>query len=117
MKKLLLLLLLITGYFGKAQEIINIDGVDCDLHGSSKPGSKTYYLNGFKNRFNYPTSNDLDSTITFNTIMHSGDPNQFSQDKALKLSGYVFNVKTGGVETCNCRTKDPQYRDTHIELT
>src|SRR5205823_13818512 len=27
------------------------------------------------------------------------------------------NVKPGGVETCNCRSKDPAFRDTHIELT
>ena len=37
--------------------------------------------------------------------------------RAVTLSGYVFNVKTGGVETCNCKTKDHAFRDTHIELT
>jgi hypothetical protein len=30
--------------------------------------------------------------------------------------GYVKDVKPGGIETVNCKTKDKKLRDTHIEL-
>jgi len=33
------------------------------------------------------------------------------------IEGYVVDVKVGGVESVNCHTHDPAYRDTHIELT
>jgi hypothetical protein len=100
-----------------AQEVINIDGVNCGIHGSSKSGSKTYYLNEFKNRFSLPDSNAIDPTISISDLLNSGNPDQFDQNKAVTIQGYVFNVKTGGVETCNCKTKDPAFRDTHIEIT
>src|SRR5947209_6532607 len=117
MKNLFFFLTFFISCAALGQDVINIDGIDCDLHGSSRPGSKTYYLNGFKNRYHFPSAGDFYHDVTFDALMHSADPNEFSQDRALTLSGYVFNVKTGGVETCNCKTKDPAYRDTHIELT
>jgi len=55
--------------------------------------------------------------ITLNQLISSDNEDQFSIDKAVILTGYVFNVKMGGVETCNCKTKDEFFRDTHIELT
>ncbi len=36
---------------------------------------------------------------------------------AIDLTGYVYDVKPGGKETCNCHATDPSNRDTHIELT
>ena len=47
-----------------AQDVINIDGVNCGIHGSSKTGSKTYYLNEFKNRYSFPDSNSIDQSIS-----------------------------------------------------
>jgi len=38
-------------------------------------------------------------------------------DKAVEITGYVYDIKPGGVETCNCGTKDKLYLDTHIEIT
>jgi hypothetical protein len=32
------------------------------------------------------------------------------------ITGYVNDVKVGGVESVNCHAKDQQHRDTHIEL-
>src|SRR5438309_10836697 len=89
-----------------SQEVINIDGINCGVHGSSSSGSKTYFLNEFKNRFTIPSVVDYDSTISIFDLMKSNDQQEFSMNKAVTLNGYVFNVKTGGVETCNCKTKD-----------
>lgn len=97
------------------QEQITIDGKPCGIHGNAKK-EDAYALNAFKNRYNSPAISDFDTTITLAALMKSGDPNQYSQNKAAVLRGYVYDVKMGGVETCNCKTKDPQFRDTHIEL-
>ena len=99
------------------QDTISLDGINCDIHGDANPNRPEYRLNEFKNRYNFPVKSDYDAGITLNDLISSGDENQFPIDKAVILTGYVFNVKMGGVETCNCKTKDERYRDTHIELT
>src|SRR6476620_11442772 len=109
-----LLLLLSRPVF--SQEEITIDGRPCGVHGDAKNG-RDYALNVFKNRYNAPQLSDFDTSIRLSSLLQSGDPNQFSQGKAAVLRGYVYEVKVGGVETCNCKTRDPQYRDTHIEIT
>jgi hypothetical protein len=118
MKKLLFIIFLFftcSKSFG--QELISIEGLDCDLNGSARPERPEYKLNEYKNRYHFPTKSDYDITITLQQLMTSGDEGKFSVDKAAIITGYVFNVKMGGVETCNCKTKNPNYRDTHIELT
>jgi len=118
MKKLLIILTLLCSFsFSQAQESININGVDCDIHGSAHPERPEYRLNEYKNRYHLPTKSDYDNTINLHQLMTSSDEDAFPIDKAVILTGYVFNVKMGGVETCNCKTKDAAYRDTHIELT
>ena len=115
--KLLFLPFLFFWFCGAAQAVINIDGTPCDLHGAAAVNSEVYYLNSLKNRYRFPQASNIDAGVTFQTLMESSDPNQFSTDKAVRLQGFVLNVKMGGVESCNCKTKDPAYRDTHIELT
>jgi hypothetical protein len=103
--------------FCYGQDTINIDGIHCGIHGSSKEGSKTYYLNQYKNRYSFPDSNAFEPSITIHDLLRSGDPDQFDQNKAVTIQGFVFDVKVGGVEACNCKTKDAAFRDTHIEIT
>ena len=98
------------------ENIVNMDGVECGIHGSSSPDKKEYLLNVYKNRYKAPDTADIITTISLQDMAKSGSAGDFSQDKAVVLTGYVFNVKMGGVESCNCKTKDPSYRDTHIEL-
>src|SRR5437868_6200583 len=116
MMRIVLFLSLLITFQCASQEIINIDGINCGIHGSSTSGSKTYFLNEFKNRFAIPSDADFDYTISIYDLIRSSDPQEFAMNKAVTLNGYVFNVKTGGVETCNCKTKDHAFRDTHIEL-
>lgn len=64
-----------------------------------------------------PAAADIDSSITLTKILAPGnDAERWSTAKAAKITGYVYDVKPGGVETCNCKTKEIDKRDTHIEL-
>ena len=61
---------------------------------STNPG----YFDGkndleYKNRSNFPGKNDYVVGITLEDLIASGDEKQFPVDKAIILSGYVFNVK------------------------
>ncbi|MER3463872.1 MAG: hypothetical protein C4329_05095 [Chitinophagaceae bacterium] len=116
MKVFLFTAFLLLPFFMFAQEEIMIDGKPCPINGNAKQGSRAFYLNEHKNRFNFPAAVDYDRTVTLERLLKSADPNAFSEDKAAVLTGYVYDVKVGGVETCNCKTTDPAYRDTHIEL-
>lgn len=102
--------------FLSAQEEILINGKPCDLDGNAKRADVAR-LNLHKNRYVAPAQADFQTTITLDALLNSGDPNQFSQEKAAVIRGYVYDIKMGGVETCNCKAREPQYRDTHIELT
>ncbi len=92
-------------------------GTDCDVHGSANPHRPEYSLNVYKNRYSIPQKSDYIDEITINQLILSGNENEFPIEKAVVISGYVFNVKMGGIETCNCKNTDERFRDTHIELT
>ena len=74
-------------------------------------------LNLLKNRTDVPTASDFDSTVTLRAMGAPGDDtHRWSVAKAATVEGYVYDVKVGGVETCNCKATDKSLRDTHIEL-
>ncbi len=98
-------------------DVISINGVECGMHGSSKPGKKEYVLNEYKNRYHFPKPEDFVSGVTMDALLAGKGSSDFPIEKAVRVTGYVYDVKVGGVESCNCKTKDLAYRDTHIELT
>jgi hypothetical protein len=114
---LFLVFCLVVGYSSLAQDVVNMNGVQCGLHGSALPGRVEYDLNVLKNRSYLPLKSRFVKHITLEQLLHSSAAGDFSQDSAIMLSGYVFNVRMGAVESCNCKTKDDNFRDTHIELT
>ena len=116
-KYLTFLFILLTIYNINAQQIIQISGEDCGVHGNAKPNRSEYTLNEKKNRYSFPKKSDYITEISLGDLITSGDESRYPTNKAVILTGYVYNVKNGGVETCNCKTKEPAYRDTHIELT
>ena len=96
-----------------AQEVIS----DCDVHGSARMERPEYRLNVYKNRYKFPRKSDFITGITLRQLLESGNEDDFPIEKAVILTGYVYDVKMGGVETCNCKATDQDHRDTHIELT
>lgn len=96
---------------------ILINGEACGPHGNARESGREYQSNVFKNRFDFPRANDFDASIDLDKMAAATEDEQgFSPEKAVEIEGYVVAVKPGGVETCNCKTKDPLLRDTHIEL-
>lgn len=79
---------------------------------NAKPKFQT--LDTLKNRTK-PSSKT--TTITLESIMKPGDDTKrFNTNQYVSITGYVFEVKYGGAETCNCHTKDKTQLDIHIEL-
>ncbi len=124
MKKLLagisffLILLSASRYFINTNQVVstNIYQEDCPPEGSAQT-SHLIALNKLKNRSQIPSQTDFDQSITLKKLLEVGDDTKrWNHLKAAKITGYVYDVKPGGVETCNCKTKVLDERDTHIEL-
>src|SRR6266478_4492144 len=89
----------------------------CSMSGSAK-SARLKRLDISKDRFNLPTAHDLDTNITLAAVLNGGDDShRWSTNRAATIEGYVFFVKPGGAETCNCHASDKTLYDTHIELT
>ncbi|HTB07209.1 MAG TPA: hypothetical protein VK806_09675 [Bacteroidia bacterium] len=89
---------------------------DCGMEGDAKRYD-VRALNKLKNRYDFPDSAAIDHTITLESILAPGnDRDRFSPSKAVEITGYVFDVKMGGDESCNCHARAVDERDTHIEL-
>ncbi len=90
--------------------------IDCPLEGSAHE-VRLRELNKLKNRTSFPEVKDFDTSVSFAKMLGPGDDrDRFSTAKATEIIGYITDVKVGGVETCNCKAKDPARKDTHIEL-
>jgi hypothetical protein len=91
-----------------------LDG--CPMEGDAS-GPAVRQLNRLKNRFAAPEPQQIDPSVTLAALLEPGDDRaRWNDQLAAEITGYVWDVKVGGVETVNCRASDPQHRDTHIEL-
>jgi len=64
------------------------------------------------------TPRDIDPNVTLRAMVAPGDDTtRWDEKRGATIEGYVADVKVGGVESVNCHTHGPAYRDTHIELT
>lgn len=89
----------------------------CPIEGDAK-NPRVRALNLLKRRMTAPVAADIDSKVTLAAMIAPGeDTSRFDTTKGAAIEGYVADVKVGGVESVNCHTHDPKYRDTHIELT
>lgn len=73
-------------------------------------------LNRLKNRVIGPAPSAVVGTPIEDLVYPGDDRTRWSTGRAVEVVGYVHDVKVGGIETCNCRAKDAEERDTHIEL-
>ena len=81
-------------------------------------GARVRALNTLKRRMTAPTPGNVDPNVTLKAMVASGDDtNRWDEKRGATIEGYVADVKVGGVESVNCHTHDPAYRDTHMELT
>jgi hypothetical protein len=79
---------------------------------------KVQALNTLKRRMTVPTPGNIDSNVTLRAMVAPGDDTtRWDERHGATIEGYVADVKIGGVESVNCHTHDPAYRDTHIALT
>ena len=96
------------------QDLETLDG--CGLEGDATNPS-VQELNRLKNRTTPPEPQQMDSRVSLEAMLEPGDDRpRWNDSRGADITGYVWDVKGGGVETVNCRASDPQHRDTHIEL-
>jgi len=102
----------------------------CTVDGAAVPGSEKARLNRLKNRFRLPegtaTSITLNQLLTLNQghiqgqhIIDFPDSSDPDNQRAVSFIGYVLKVSTGGCsegESCNCKTQETRYCDTHIDV-
>lgn len=88
----------------------------CPLTGDARRQS-VQDLNVLKRRMSVPSASDLDASATLTAVLAPGDDTErWDTHRGATFEGYVVGVLKGGVESVNCHTHDPAYRDTHIEL-
>jgi hypothetical protein len=88
----------------------------CGMEGdASSPAVRE--LNLLKNRYTAPEPQEIDPRVTLAAMLEPGDDRtRWNDHHAAEITGYLWDVKVGGVETVNCHASDPPERDTHIEL-
>jgi hypothetical protein len=96
--------------------ITDADVNNCPVQGNAN-SINLRDLNILKNRSVIPKIQDFNSNVTLTALLEKGnDITRWSNTSAAKITGYVRDVKVGGIETTNCDAKDKAFRDTHIEL-
>lgn len=88
----------------------------CGMEGDASSAS-VRQLNLLKNRYAAPEPQQMDAGVTLAAMLEPGDDRyRWNDHHAAEITGYVWDVKVGGVETVNCHATEPVERDTHIEL-
>jgi hypothetical protein len=89
---------------------------DCPPEGDAV-SERALELNKFKNKPIFPKEPDYVADISLDRILAPGnDKDRWPIGKAARIKGYVYEVKSGGVETCNCKEREEVDKDTHIEI-
>src|SRR5262245_27449154 len=79
--------------------------------------AKVRDLNIQKARMTSPSDNDIDDTVTMESLEEPGDDTQrFDTGTAVSIAGYVMVVRDGGPGSSNCHSTDSADQDTVIEL-
>lgn len=79
--------------------------------------AKVRDLNIQKARMTSPSDDDIDDTVTMESLEEPGDDTQrFDNGTAVAIAGYVMVVRDGGPGSSNCHSQDPAEQNTVIEL-
>jgi hypothetical protein len=88
----------------------------CPPEGNAK-NERIRELNKLKNRKEFPGLKDFDTIISLQKILQPGkDLSRWNTNQVARIKGYVYEVKSGGTETCNCKATEKDLKDTHIEI-
>jgi len=74
-------------------------------------------LNRLKNRSVSPVPNAYVGTSLEDLLYPGNDETRWKDSQAIEVVAYVYDVKAGDSETCNCGAINADEKDTHIELT
>lgn len=86
----------------------------CPVQGNNK-SLKFQTADRLKNRSVAGTK--IDQSVTLEKILAPGnDTARFNSNQYVAITGYVVLVKPGGLEYCECHSKDPKDWDIHIEI-
>lgn len=86
----------------------------CPRYGDSKL-ARIRQLDVIKNRSTAPSN--IDSSVTLKAMLAGGnDVHRWSDNEGARITGFVIEVKPGGLESVNCHAHTLARRDTHIEL-
>ncbi len=87
----------------------------CGMEGDARsPAVRA--LNRLKNRVTAPAP-EINPGVTLAAMLAPGnDIGRWKVRYGAEITGYVHDLKAGGIETVNCGARDPRDRDTHIEL-
>jgi len=89
----------------------------CPLEGNSSLGS-SQALDRLKNRTFPPSPSEMNRHVTMSALVAPGsDSHSFNASDGARITGYVVDVKVGGIESVNCEATDVDDRDTRIDLT
>lgn len=87
----------------------------CGPSGTAKRAAELY-LNPFKNRDLLPAKSSIKKINLKAMLIPGEDKFRYVNYMAAQITGYVASAKVGGIETCNCKSKDLSHRDTHIDV-
>lgn len=117
MKKLFLFLFVIYSFL-----FVNCYPQDT-FNGCGPEGTATNdedkFLSRQKNRYDTVTTGRMQTVKAFtfpNILVNSDDRARFDSTKAGQLTGWVYAVKWGSKENCNCQQTGKDNQDVHIEL-
>lgn len=89
---------------------------NCPPEGNATSGA-VKALNRLKNRDAAPTPDQINKAVTLAAMLqHGDDRGRWKVRYGVEVIGYVWDVKPGGIESCNCDAKAIGDRDTHVEL-
>jgi len=110
---IIFLMLPVTNLQQVAHNIDEFLSVECPEETGDAKAKLAVDLARQKNREDEPKTFQ---SIPLSEFLKEGDDTERWEEGGVILDGYVVDVKPGGVETCNCRTTDALFKDTHIEL-
>ena len=117
MYKLLIFIFLALPKTIFSQDVFTIDDAPCSMEGSAKRTNDKQF-NRLKNRSIVPTKAQISADFNWIELAKfEDDRSKFSVEKGAILRGYVLRVKMSEPETCNCNSKTPEFRDTHLIIT